>query len=189
LELELDELELLGVPELDELLLLGAGDDDELELGAGPWLLEDAATSGAFGLLLSQAMDIPPTATAPTIIFRNSRRFSRSGAASVSARPFLLRRSIPPPSTVPYADAAKVRAGTRALPAAVVTRYSSIRRITSSAVMRSMHRGKSPTGSTHSSPGRSFSSPSPRATARDFQHPPASQQGRAPMVWMNWWCG
>jgi hypothetical protein len=61
-------------------------------------------------------------------------------------------------------------------------KYISIRSITVRAVIMSMHRGSDPTTSTQSSSGRSFESPSPSGSVRDFQQPPLSQQRSAPTV-------
>src|SRR5688572_12186130 len=82
LELELlgalELLELLGALELDELLGAGA----VLELDEGAALLDAAGVASGPVRPLSQAMDRPPTATAPHIIFRNSRRSARSFVAA-----------------------------------------------------------------------------------------------------------
>ena len=58
-------------------------------------------------------------------------------------------------------------------------KYSSMRRMTSSAVIMSMQRGSGPTGSTQRL--SSALSPSPSGRTRDFQQPPLSQQRSAPV--------
>src|SRR5690606_16788841 len=69
-------------------------------------------------------------------------------------------------------------------------RYSSILRMTSSAVIMSMQRGSEPRTSTQSEFGWFFASPSsPTGTTRERQQPPVAQQGSRPTVCRKRWPG
>jgi hypothetical protein len=188
--LEEDE-ELLDEPdeldELDDELLLLEEDDDELLLDDEELLLDEADDEDADDedeeedeveiLVGSVNLSQPPTRTPPAAIappdkrIRNSRRFASRLVSSLASgevartvvglsamgRSLRIHRSLD---------------GDRAVRSRQPSKCSSILRITSSAVIMSMHRGRAPTTSTHSSSGRSFASPSPSGRVRDFQQPP-----------------
>ena len=150
-ELLLLELLELGVEELLLLLLLG------VEL-----LLDDELPSGPFGLSLSQPIKGATPSTTPPLTSRrrNSRRSSLPSPSCFirwslhCGYPGRMR-----PSRSTHQDAATGARVTCARERSVTTppaMYVSIRRATSSAVIMSMQRGRSPTGSTHSSPGPSL---------------------------------
>lgn len=141
LELELDELELLELDELDELEELDEFDEsDELELDElDPW--SPVASS------LQPVSPPKPRIAAPESSSSISRRVGTRGVSGPVGLSSLI-----PSSFIRHADAA-----TRADRPLVENgagppspRYHSMRRITSSAVIMSMQRGRSPTTSTQS---------------------------------------
>lgn len=182
---ELEELD--GVDEELALLvdeeLLDEGTLDELDVP----LLELGNGSGSVGDCEQPAMPAARAAAgAPESNSRNSRRrcnsvssaeFVAGNLGSVTGHPSRAgsRRDSGTATGCPCSPGAN---GGSAPP----VKYSSIRRITSSAVIMSMHRGSGPTGSTQSSSGASLLSPSPSACVRDFQQPPLSQHLSAPTV-------
>lgn len=160
-ELDLDELE-LEPDELEELDDLELELDDELPLEE---LEEDDVlgreelldpSSGEVGESPQATNEPTPTRTAPPLrIRRNSRRFSSreasSGCVSLLFLFFIvwvLHFHTATSSAVLVSEFRNCSAPPR--------KYVSIRRITSSAVIMSMHRGSPPTTSTQSSFGSSL---------------------------------